>query len=88
MARDRMSADEKRPGHVLAASPGAESGDADHMRAVKTMRGIGSLALCEPMARHRREQVTACPVRSPFPGLVVTKMAIRLRARRPPRDDR
>ena len=88
MARDRMSADEKRPSHVLAGSPGPESGDADHTRPVKTVRSIGSLALAEPMARYRRELVTACPVRSPFPGLVVTKMAIRLRARRPPRDDR
>ena len=81
MARDRMSSDEKRPSHVLAASPGPESGDADHTRAVKTMRGIGSLALAEPIARYRRELVTSCPVRSPFPGLVVTKTAIHLRAR-------
>jgi hypothetical protein len=87
MARDRMSADEKRPSHVLAGSPDPESGDADHTRAIETVHSTGTLPLGEALARHRRVLVTSCPVRSPFPGLVVTKTAIHLRARRPPRAD-
>jgi len=78
-----MSADEK-PGDGIVGAADPESGDANDSRPIETIHRWERehpTSLGEVMARYRRDLVTCCPIRSPWPGLVVTKSAIHLRAR-------